>query len=125
MFWKVQRPKQNGRLEARGELVPARLEPSHELFELRVAAQLTHAGVVAEERIVWHACSCDATEPGNCLVWLTHLGAGRGQNESRVMKVVVVLSKAGRNLDLALGLLRPGFRGVEKRPYCRNIFGVA
>src|SRR5260370_32295551 len=41
------------------------------------------------------------------------------------MKMVVVLSEAGCNLDLALGLLRLGFRGIEKRPYRRNIFRVA
>ena len=42
-----------------------------------------------------------------------------------MMKVVVVPSEAGCNLNLVLGLLRRGFRGIEKRPDCRDIFRVA
>src|SRR5260370_29066742 len=121
MFRDVHISKQNERSEAGGQLVPARLELSHELLVLRVAMQPAHAGIVARKRIVGHAGFSHAPEPGDRLVWFTHLGAGRGQNESRVMKMVVVLSEAGCNLDLALGLLRLGFRGIEKPPYHRAL----
>ena len=68
---------QSGQLEAGGKLVPAQLEPRHELFIFGVAAQLAHAGVVTEERIVGHASFCYAPEPDDRFVWLTHLSARR------------------------------------------------
>src|SRR5690349_21711607 len=77
------------------------------------------------ERIIRHVGFGCASESCSGLLRLAQLCAGRGQNEGGVMKVVVVLSEAGCNLNLVLGLLRRGFRGIKKRPYCRDIFRVA
>jgi hypothetical protein len=55
---------------------------------------------------------------------LAHFGVRGSQDERGVMKVVIVLSEASRHLNLLLGFLRLALSGVEKRPYCRNIFAV-
>src|SRR5260370_3530666 len=109
------------RSEAGGKLVPAQLEVGHELLVFRVPVQLTHTGVIAEERIVGHATIRDTLQPGDRFMWFAHLGACCGQDESGVMNMVAVLPKAGRNLDFAYGLQRLTLSCVEIRAYCGNI----
>src|SRR5258708_1584769 len=113
-----------GFLETGGYFFPGDLNPSHELFILGVAAQLDHAGVIAEQRVVGHATPCHATQPGDRLMWLVHLGARRRQDESSMMKMVVVLAEAGRSLNLLFCFLRLGFGGIEKSTHGRNVFLV-
>src|SRR5258708_3140958 len=100
-----------GFLEPGGYLSPAEFRPSLELFMPGVAAQLDHAGVIAEQRVVGHATPCHAAQPGDRLMWLVHLGARRRQDESGMMKMVVVLAEAGRSLNLLFCFLWLGFGG--------------